>query len=701
MIVIVILTFAAAGVLSYSLTTYQNSVRQARLDQAKEVADSEMEYLYYCWKTMLLAKYPVASLSSLTSAGLPNPSSVLVNPPANSPVGTSPITGVNMTTAEVPFASNELVVAQNGATWSISRMLVFNPMGTSDGSAQGIVPGTLQIGHNFYFSAETSATYADPILGNLTYHSGRHFVYSSTSLFQFAVFYQGNIEIAAGGNMVIGGPMSTNASAYMGSQSGYTLTITDMAYYFQNFNGASDPLSGETDRLEGSGALSDPVYNPNPQAAAPGDQTGQRALQVDKLASQSSFIGGVDVASDIVNYAAAYSNLQNIPDPNEVYRAVIAPPPQDPNSPGTLLPEDPVVAASRMYNSAALLITINQNGSGTPTVDIGTAANPTAYDSTFAANLTSGANPIITGVRQSITDPREELNGASGVNLSTLDVGHLNSALTGPGGALSTNSSLAAAYNGVVYVYDNTNNNAPGSTVPNSLNGIRIANATTTPNVSDQNGDPIGFSVVSNNGVYVQGDYNTTPITVPTGQVNNPSAIMGDAITALSQGWTPAEATSTNAIEPAGSLPGRLATASQPTAASSDGVNPASAGTPNGMTVNAAILTGNTPSTTTTNSGGVQNLVRLVEDWYDPDPTGNGTGMALTLDGSLGQLFTSKYFNSKYTGNGIQAALPSAGDRVYIQPRTRNFDYDVGFKARVPAGSPTTTNFARGDFFFW
>jgi hypothetical protein len=117
------------------------------------------------------------------------------------------------------------------------------------------------------------------------------------------------------------------------------------------------------------------------------------------------------------------------------------------------------------------------------------------------------------------------------------------------------------------------------------------------------------------------------------------------------------------------------------------------------MTVNAAILTGNTPSTTTMNSGGVQNLVRMVEDWYDP--AGSGSGLTLELDGSLGQLFTSKYYTGAYRGNSIQAGLPASNDRIYLQPRTRNFDYDVGFKSRLPAGSPTTTNFARGDFFFW
>ena len=370
-----------------------------------------------------------------------------------------------------------------------------------------------------------------------------------------------------------------------------------------------------------------------------------------------------------------------------------------------------MVAASRMYNSAAILITINQTGSGVPvltgggtnvTVEIGTAANPTAYTAAFP-NLTSGANPIVTAVRQPITDPREELAGANGVNLTTVDISALNQALTGAGGALGSSAALAAAYNGVVYVNDATNNSALTSE-SGMLNGILLKNGTTTPNVNDQNGNPLGFTVVSNNGVYVQGDYNTTQITAGGAQVNNPAAIMGDAITALSAAWTPAEnGYVANQVTPNPELAigSRQATPSPPVPANNLVVPaaPANPGTIDGMTVNAAILTGNTPSTTTYNSGGVQNLVRMVEDWYDP--AGTGAGLQLTLNGSLGQLFTSKFFTGAYKGNGIQASLPATNDRIYLQPRTRNFDYDSGFKSRLPAGSPTTTNFARGDFFFW
>ena len=668
LIVIVILTFAAAGVLSYSLTTYRNSVRQAILDQAKEIADSEMEYLYYSWKTSLLAGSAVANISCI------NPTTLVPNP--GSPLVISGVCGTDTVTPVTAFSSAE-------ADWTITRTVDFNPItGTSDGSAQGLLQGTLETGRNYYFSAYTVASIVNPVLGPIQYHSGRHFVFSSTSLFQFAVFYQGNLEIAAGGNMVIEGPVSTNASAYMGSQPGYQLTIADTVYYFQDYNGQSDPLSGEADRLEGVGALNDPIYNPNPLAAPPADQALQRQDQVVKLSSQTSFIGGVDVANDIATYPLAYTNPQGIVDPNEVYRAVIAPPPLDGG--GSLIPEDQVVAAARMYNRAGLLITINQPVAGPLTVNFGYASStdPTAvsaYNVLFAPYVNSIIPQMATmptPIRTQAVDKREEVNGTPNIQLTTLDVGQLNTALST---IIPATPPFQATNNGLVYIYDNTNNTTLG--IPLDLNAILLQNATTTPNFPDQNGNPLGFSVASNNGLFIQGDFNTTQITVAASLINNPTAIMADAVTAVSQQWSAPESSLL--------IASRQAVASAPTLA--NGVNPASSGTPSGMTVNAAILTGNTPSTLTTNSGGVQNLVRMEEDWWTPQLT-------LTLNGSLGQLFVSDYFRGDYVGNSLQAGI---GDRVYIQPSTRNMLYDTGFKKRSPNSTPTTTSFTRGDFFFW
>jgi hypothetical protein len=254
------------------------------------------------------------------------------------------------------------------------------------------------------------------------------------------------------------------------------------------------------------------------------------------------------------------------------------------------------------------------------------------------------------------------------VNLTTVNIAGLNSALQAVLPANAT--TIGAGYNGVIYVYDKSTVSGAGG-----LNGILLTNGAQTPAFNDANGNPLGFSIVSNNGIYVQGDYNTVPITIAGASANNPAAILGDAITAVSTGWTIANQN-----------------------ASKIGARPSNAdGSTNTMTINAAILTGNTPSNVDagTNSGGVQNLVRMIEDWYDPNPP---NGLTLTLNGSLGQLFTSDYFTGDYVGNGHQANI---NDSVYIQPKTRNFSYDQGLKTHPPAGTPTTTNFSRGDFFFW
>ena len=727
MIVIVILTFAAAGILSYSLTTYRNSVRQAMLDQGKEIADAEMENLYYNWKNLLLKKTSVGNVVADLGAS-----------------------GNGLTASTIPF-DQTLVKPVNG--WTVTRFLQYNQIHTNSGAATGIVAGTNQVGNIYFYLAETSATINLPLLGNVTYKSGRTFEYSNTSLFQFAVFYQGNLEMAAGSNMTIGGPVSTNASAFLGAQSNgtapFTLSLTDTVYYFQNYNGSADPMSGSTDYIPMTDptldpSLVDPVYNPGaadtPVQTAPANQTAQRAIQVSKLAAQASFVGGVDVAADIANpaYAAAYTNLQGQVDPNEVYRAVIAPPPLD--SGGNLLAEDQTVAGSRMYNTAGIVITVTQqNNNGGTAANLATntvihcgispwATNPpnpsnlNMYDGeTWAQPIvnptaTGTTYPVVTSVRQYIVDPREALNGSSGVNLTTVDVGALNIALQS--GAM-TNHDLATNYNGVVYVYDNSNNGADNThsnqtplNAAANLNGILLTNGTTTPYFTDQNGIPIGFSVVSDNGVYVQGDYNKTQHVINGMSYDNPSSIMGDAITAVSAGWN--SGTSISASASTLTMFGqREAVESGPIPATPSAANPinaADSGTFHGMTVNAAILTGNTPTSGNTTSGGAQNLVRMIEDWYYPyTPSGQGTenvalpagtGMTLTLNGSLGQIFTSKYFSGAYA-SGTQNGL-GAGNRVYIQPKTRTFTFDPVFKAGyTPASSPSTTGFARGPFFNW
>lgn len=777
MIVIVVLSFAAAAILSYSLTTYRNSVRQAVLDQAKEIADSEMQYLYFTWKQDLLTKLasPGSGVDQYLQTHVGFSGTVNVPPPAATPSATSPssvtATAYNIATNLAPFSS----IAQgiwNGGTWSVSRTLQFNPKTvtgstSTDGSALGIMNGTNgSVGKIFYYTAKTRATYTSPIFGNIEFHSGRNFQFASASLFQYALFYQGNLELAAGGDMVIAGPISTNANAYLGSTTG-TLTLTSTVHYFQEYNGASDPLSGELGRYEVTGSqthlnnlydgttqtanvngvpetsaaqpvsLNDPTYNPNPAAPAPATLAGQmaqRQLQVSQNIQQQNFVGGVDVQNALNNYQNAYLDPSSqLPSANEVYRAVIAPPPA--------VPEDPAVAASRLYNSAGIVITIAEDATGATTVKIGTAASPTAYydPANPAASVITPAQfaKIIPSayVRTQIVNKRELAGGTPALNATMVDIAGLNDAMNSlmPGNAVG---GAIPSYNGMVYVYDKTNNNAlvqanPSlGTLTNTQNAIILEDGAVTPNFYDSNGNPYGFTVASNNGVYVQGEYNIKQIDVDGTLVPNPAAIMGDSITAVSaynastgDGWQPTMAYTsaligqrtaapsvydpTNGYQP-GQLPGTAGTYSPSDTVRTTDYADSPSGPPHGMTINAAILTGNTPSyvdaadnSQSYSSGGAQNLVRMEENWYNP-----GNPFTLALQGSVGQLFSSDYVKGPYRGNGAVAGInpdgvPTHTDVIYQQPATRLVNYDTSFSVRTPFGAPTTSNFTIGPFFFW
>lgn len=625
---VVVLSLVLEGVIRFSSNTNRNSVRQSRVERAKLVAESEMEYLFFQW---------VAEINRGTAS-----------PNVEDALRTAGICVANNTINQTPFSSS---FADEG--WTVSRTVSFYQIpGTLDGSATGQKPGTSKVGRNYYFTARVRATIQDPIFGPIEYRAGRRFVRSETSVLQFSVFYQDDMEIASGANMLINGPLSTNGSAYIGAQAGVDITITDEISVLDTFNGSTNPLDGTSRRkpgVAGSSVLHDPIFDPNPNDADTPDQPTARGAQVKKLTGPENFVGGVNIGKALADYPEAYENFSGNADANEVYRSVIAPPPTD--NTGAALTEDPMVASRRMYNRAGIVVTISENLSGDPVVNVGTSTNPTAYNATIASHLDAIIPPDER--RKDVYDKREQRN----IKMTSLDVGALSS-------ALASNSSLAAAYNGVLYIHDKTT----GARGPGDGAGIRLKNGGSTPAINDGDGQPKGFAVVTNNALYVQGDYNTTAISDGASTRSNPAVLMGDAVTILSDGW--------NDDNSAGGIDQRRATP---------------AGGASEMVLNAGILTGNTPSTTSppTNSGGVQNLVRLMEDW---------SGYRITIRGSMGQLFSSKYMNSVF--KSPSSPLPD-GDLVYWIPDERRLDFDRDLARRPPVWTPTTTEFNRGDFFTW
>ena len=178
--------------------------------------------------------------------------------------------------------------------------------------------------------------------------------------------------------------------------------------------------------------------------------------------------------------------------------------------------------------------------------------------------------------------------------------------------------------------------------------------------------DTRGFSVSSENGVYVLGNYNATGVSnatgssqvtdyLPQGARDVPASIAADAVTVLSRSWTDANSFA-NPYDSA-ARPAALETTARFAMISGDSITTLS-GTPN--------QGGNDLKM----NGGVHNFIRFLEQW----------NVRLNYCGSLINLYYADNNNGTYkNGNGT----------VYAPP-TRNWIFDVTFLDinRIPPGTP-------------
>jgi hypothetical protein len=191
----------------------------------------------------------------------------------------------------------------------------------------------------------------------------------------------------------------------------------------------------------------------------------------------------------------------------------------------------------------------------------------------------------------------------------------------------------------------------------NKLSVVRLANANKLPINNNR-----GWSVATLNPLYIKGNYNITAdgthfATKPDQTTNAntcvPAALLCDAITILSSSFNDATSPSSRPAGAAGS-----------------------------NTVNAAVITGNVPSTdvtATTFSGGVHNLMRLQEDWG---------GNYVIFNTSIVVLFASQMATNQFR-NPVGWS-PAPINPYYTAP-TRLWGFDPNFydPAKQPPGIPT------------
>lgn len=263
--------------------------------------------------------------------------------------------------------------------------------------------------------------------------------------------------------------------------------------------------------------------------------------------------------------------------------------------------------------------------------------------------------------------------------------GHGNDGTKQPGEDANHDGVLNTRY-GVEAERYNTNTIAPDEAAVNDhkyyRRGIRLINGTTIPGIYDA-GTPAntrGITFSSENGIYVQGNFNATGAASPpssgntpydqyypfNGNFHIPASIVADAVTILSNAWNDAKSFSSPYDEG-----GRLASDTQ---------------------IRFAMIAGDTISTREQSpnqgglsprlNGGVHNFKRFLERW---------TGERLDYAGSLINLFNSRNNSGSF----------KCCNTVY-DPPVRNWVFDSTFldPARIPPGTPffqyvQTTGFER------
>jgi hypothetical protein len=181
---------------------------------------------------------------------------------------------------------------------------------------------------------------------------------------------------------------------------------------------------------------------------------------------------------------------------------------------------------------------------------------------------------------------------------------------------------------------------------PKKEDGIRLVNGAQLPGPTVENPDG-GLTIVSENPVYIMGDYNTidkkgNPRTTSTPLTDLvPAAVLGDAITILSNNWDKNNS-------------------------DTKGKNPISARPAADTAVNAAVASGQS--------------LRFLEDWRVT------AGLkTFTYNGSDVGLWNLKY------------ALPNVCCPNYAPP-IRKYAYDTLFDTNQPPGTPMGTIVTRGQW---
>lgn len=406
---------------------------------------------------------------------------------------------------------------------------------------------------------------------------GQEVQVATVPVYQFAIFYNLNLEIQPGANMTVNGRVHSNAAIY--ADPGATLT----------FNSAVTSV-GEI--LDGK---------------APGDSRSASSGSAVYKAEKDAKVAALTLPIGTNNTAAAVRAIVEVPPATESLTSAMG--------------------QQRLYNKADIIINVTNNA-----ITITSGPNAASPLVKITTNTTIINNLVKTNA--SFADNREA-KLARPVDVSV-------SSLTNVINLINSNPSLRTSAAGAGYVvYVNDTRTLPAG----QLNAVRVQDGSRLPTG--------GLTVATFRPMYVQGHFNA-PTSTEQGTTNTlntqPGSLVGDAITVLSKNWS--DLTSITSLPTAGDT-----------------------------TVNAALLAGivETP-TYNSYSGGVENYPRFLENW---------SGRAMTYNGSMVVMFSSKYATGKWIYGG----------NIYTAPN-RNWAFDLNFldSTKLPPATPQVRTLIRGKW---
>jgi hypothetical protein len=597
LVVITLLVGFIAGAIVYTQQLGRLSKRTRDAQIAMEIGDGCLENLFTHWRNMyrvLATASPYVLPTNYFYTDIYHPGIS----PAGTPLIPIPKDSVNGSTLNLfPDVPPNFTILQYRIQ-AVDPMITLKTVGTDTERSTiadiAIAPGAYGpnlIQYSYYYLAAVDVQYPGLDGKSVTTKVRRVFEKQFSQPWTWAIAYNDDLEISPSSALTINGKIQTNGNLYTGTSA---LSLTDKTSYVGSWNIGWAP--GDTYH---TGTPVSPNYPSNlPPAQGP------------------NFLPFGWDARQMWNTTDDNPN-------NDGYHEIIDRPTSgysDPLTPDTSNPS----AGQRLYNEADIRVLID--GSGAVTIMNGSGAVVSnSSSSTNDKNIyTTMKGALSTG--QTFQDNRE----AATMRVADVDVSKITAAINNKS-FTATNSS----YGWVVYISDT-------SSTSTTKRGIRLINGQTLP--------PAGITFVSDNPVYIKGDFNTggnppsnnsgsPDPTKPTvsGYTKAPAAIFADAITLLSGAWN--DSNSSN------SLSTRVAS---------------------NTTVNAALIGGIVPSSGGNYSGGAENFVRFLENW---------TNKNFTYYGSMVQLYNS--------GIGIGTWGKA---NVYNAP-TQKWYYESMFQKTWPPGN--------------